>query len=345
MSSVNSETEATGTELVIHESAGPASAEMSGSTLAIVHRTELEVKMAAALSRPPRNETECMLNAKRLVTMDLEIADACTYSLPARKDTDDPITGPSVRFAEIMAYVWGHIEVHSRVLANDGRLAYAEASCTDLQRNYTECRPASRPIVRRDGRPYSMDMIKTTNAALVSIAKRDAILAVIPRALWNVVWKAAISASIGGEDKIAAERERYLEKIAARGVSRERVFSTLGVASAEEMTYEHIAWLKNIGHRVNEGGITLEQAFPEPEKAPVSGASRTDDLASQIASRLAAASEATAGVKTTPEAAPAAAKNENAPQQPEVTAASESKPGVEGKATVPTKKGGTNGGK
>ena len=51
------------------------------------------------------------------------------------------------------------------------------------------------------------------------------------------------------------------------------------------MTYEHISWLKNLGKQVKDGGISIEEAFPEPEKPGEPGASPADDLASKLAAK------------------------------------------------------------
>jgi hypothetical protein len=258
-------------------------------TLALIMKSEIEAKMDLATARP-RNEPACKAQAVTLVRMDREIAEACTYSLPPRRSGEgtvgDPITGPSIRFAEIMMYAWGNMDVRTRIVGDDGQFIKVQAVCLDLQKNNTEGREAVRQIVGKKGFRYSLDLIKTTAAALTSIAKREAILAIIPRAVWNPVWRAAQMAAIGGEDKIAQERERYLAKIESRGISRDRVLATLGLKSIDDMTYEHIVWLQNLGKSIQDGGTTLEQAFPEPTPpAGNGGGSPADQLADRLAAK------------------------------------------------------------
>ena len=120
-----------------------------------------------------------------MATLTQETAAACLYVLP-RKDRDGKpvqIVGPSVRLAEICASAWGNIDFGSRIGREEQAYVIAQGFAFDLQTN-TRCTfEVRRRITTREGRRYSEDLIQQTVNAAQSIALRNAIFRVIPRAL------------------------------------------------------------------------------------------------------------------------------------------------------------------
>src|SRR3972149_11533333 len=74
----------------------------------------------------PRNITKATNNAIAIVSMDVETAKTCTYSVPRGGKA---ITGPSVHLAKILAQVWGNLRVDAKVVGIDKTQVTSEAVC------------------------------------------------------------------------------------------------------------------------------------------------------------------------------------------------------------------------
>src|SRR5499427_10737281 len=77
---------------------------LDSRTLATLQKSEIDQQIATA-KRYPRSMTKLMSTAGQLVTTDVETADEMIYALPRGGKV---IEGPSVRFAEVLAYSWGN---------------------------------------------------------------------------------------------------------------------------------------------------------------------------------------------------------------------------------------------
>jgi hypothetical protein len=259
---------------------------VSGDQFAAIYRAEIDAKTRLA-RQYPRSETKAIDRVRTLVKLDKEVAASCTYSLPKRRGSDEPITGASIRFAELLMYSWGNLDVRTRIVGDDGLYVKVQVVGTDLENGGTLGFEVTRPIVDRYGRRYSPDMVKQTAAAATSIGIRDCILKLVPKPLWNPVYKESQKVAIGGERAFGEEVERYLTKIESKGVSRDRVFAALEVDGKEEMTYEHLSWLNNLGKSIAEGGTTLEEAFPEIVKEGPNGGNGGETKADKLSEKIA----------------------------------------------------------
>jgi hypothetical protein len=127
----------------------------------------------------PRNVKNVFENALTTATINLEIAQSCTYTVPRAGKN---ITGDSIRLAEIIAGEWGNLQRGKRVLGVEGKMVKAEAVVWDLEKNNRVTVQESRRITTSKGELYGDDMIQTTGKAAASIAMRNAIFDIIPRA-------------------------------------------------------------------------------------------------------------------------------------------------------------------
>jgi hypothetical protein len=81
-------------------------------TVASIIKSEIDLQIQTAKTYP-RNVTKSLEKASSLVSISAEAAEECVYSLPRGGKN---ITGPSVRFAETLASIWGNLRVQARVL-------------------------------------------------------------------------------------------------------------------------------------------------------------------------------------------------------------------------------------
>jgi hypothetical protein len=218
----------------------------------------------------PRNVKTFAAGAEAMATLTHETAAECFYVLP-RKDKDGKpvkIVGPSVRLAEICASCWGNIDFGSRIGREEQTYVIAQGFAYDLQTN-TRCTfEVRRRITGRDGYRYGADLIEKTVNAAQSIALRNAIFRVIPRALVMPIFAAARRVAAGDVKTLSARRTSMLAHFLKMGVGPERLAAAVGKAAVEEMTGEDLVTLRGLANSIRDGLTTVGAAFPDPAAKP-----------------------------------------------------------------------------
>jgi len=225
--------------------------------LTAITRGEIDVQIATA-KQYPRSIQKFKQDALSLVTLDRETAEACTYAL-ARGGK--PITGPSVRMAEIVQHCWGNIRAESDIVAIDEKYVTAMGSCIDLEKNTASRIRVKRRITNKEGRRFSDDMIAVTSNAACSIALREAIFRVVPRALWKDVWDAARRTARGDEKTLKDRRDKAMEYFKSQNVGKEQVLSRLGKRGINDIDLDDLEILVGIITSVKDGEISIQEAF------------------------------------------------------------------------------------
>lgn len=182
------------------------------------------------------------------------------YALPRG---GKPIVGPSIRLAEIIAGQWGNNRVAARVVDVNRTEKYVEAEGVfhDLETNSATKALVRRRIVDKYGKLYNDDMIVVTGNAACSVARRNAILAGVPKAVWRRAYEAAEQA-VKGEIKTLAERRGAMFKaFAAFGIKPEQIFALLEVEGEEDINLDHIPVLIGMHQGLKSGELTVEQLF------------------------------------------------------------------------------------
>ena len=226
-------------------------------------RAEVDLQVATAKAYP-RNLRRVMNGATSMATASQEIAEGCIYSY--RRGGKD-ITGPSVRLAEIMANEWGNLRCQTRLGEETSDSVTAIGTVWDLERNVlvqSECR---RSIRGSRGDRYTPDMIAVTANAAASIALRNAVFRVVPRAIVEEVYGSARAAAVGDLKSLAERRGKALASFGSMGVSADRVLARLGISDEREITLDHLAVLTAIRTSLRDGEVMLEEEFPEPDDA------------------------------------------------------------------------------
>lgn len=243
-------------------------------------RAEVDQQITTAHAYP-RNPKRAMSAILSLATLDEETAEECVYALPRG---GKPIKGPSVRLAEIIAGQWGNARVGARVVHVDKIEKYVEAEGVfhDLETNVATTARVRRRISGKDGRVFNDDMIVVTGNAACAIAKRNAILGAVPKAVWRKAYD-AVEAVIAGDVKTLSERrEKAMKAFAAFGVTPEQIFAALDVEDLEGITIDHITTLTGMHAALKSGESTVEEMFPKtPSKgdAPKGTKAKLDKLA------------------------------------------------------------------
>ena len=222
--------------------------------LAGITRSEIDIQIATA-KQYPRDINRVLNTIATYATMDKETAEDCFYVL-RRKDAngnDNVIEGLSIRMAEIIAGAWGNLRIQTRIIGNDGRKITAQAVCHDLETNFAVCKTVDRRITTKSGKTYSEDMQVVTGNAAASIAYRNAVLAVIPKAVTKRVINEVKKVALGQSIDLEQSRQNVIQ-----------YFAKLGVNSVQEIDKQKIFELRATANAIKEGTTSVEECFVKP---------------------------------------------------------------------------------
>jgi hypothetical protein len=229
-----------------------------------ITRSEVAMQLDSA-HRWPRSVSKFLRDAGSLATFSVEIAESCMYSVPRGGKM---ITGPSVRLAEMCATSWGNLHVGARVIEATETEVIAQAVAWDLERNVRLTVEAQRSIVGKKGR-FDDDMIRVTGMAAISIALRNAIFRVIPRAYVQAIYDKAHQCAVGDLKTLATRRDDAFARFAKLGVTPERMFARLDIKGPDDFTLEHLEQLIGMHTAIKSGELQIDAAFPAPAASPV----------------------------------------------------------------------------
>lgn len=252
-----------------HENLPEGYGEGTASLAVSLARAEIDQQIATARALP-RSLSRVMSNIQTLATLDEDTAEECVYALPrAGKD----IKGPSIRFAEIIGTQWGNARVGARVVHVDRLEKYIEAEGIfhDLETNMATTARVRRRISDKHGKLLNEDMIVVTGNAACSIAKRNAILGGVPKAVWRKAYQSVEAVLVGDIKTLASRRDKAMKAFAAFGVTPEQVLMVLDLRAIEDITVEHIPMLLGMHSALKNGEATVEEMFPKPLSKQVQG--------------------------------------------------------------------------
>ncbi|MER8762842.1 hypothetical protein [Mesorhizobium sp. M0968] len=239
----------------------PAGYQAGNQSLAVsIAMAEVDQQITTAHAFP-RSVDQAVKNILTLATLDEETAKECVYALPRGGKA---IKGPSVRLAEIIQSCWGNNRVGTRVVHVDRIEKYVEAEGVfhDLETNAATTSRVRRRISDKQGRVLTDDMIIVTGNAASSIAKRNAILAGVPKAVWRKAY-AQVEKVIAGDIKTLVERRaEAMKAFAAFGITPERVFAVLEINGLDDISLDHMATLIGMHSALKSGESSVEEMFP-----------------------------------------------------------------------------------
>lgn len=248
-------------QIIEHETGMDMIQSDNPTIVAELTRAEIDMQIATA-HKFKRSLTHIVRNITTLATMSRESAEACMYALPRG---GKPITGPSIRLAEIVAMEWGNCRYGARVVHVDkqGGFIEAEGIFHDLEKNAAATKRVRRRITDKRGKVFSDDMIMVTGNAACSIALRNAIFTVVPEAVWGEAYKKALQ-TMKGDAKTMPERiEAAMKATAAFGMTPEQVWQVLGIGGEKDCTIDHLMTLGGIVNALKEEQTTVEALLAE----------------------------------------------------------------------------------
>lgn len=235
--------------------------------LQALNESEIDVQVATA-HKYPRDVQRALKNIEALASQDEETASDCFYVLHRRgaDGTDVNIEGLSVRMAEIIAGCWGNLRVASRIIGNDGKTITAQAICHDLESNFAVSVEVKRRITTKQGFTFSEDMQVVTGNAASAIARRNAILTVVPKAITNTMVKRIRAIALGKSIDVTTTRQKMLQYFAKIGVTQDMILNYLQVDSVDAIDKEQILKLRGTANAIKEGTTTVKETFITPNQ-------------------------------------------------------------------------------
>jgi hypothetical protein len=281
----------------------------------VINSSEVDIQISTAL-KYPRSIKAFKEKAVEMATLDEATAASCMYTLPR---AGKPITGPSVRLAEICASAWKNLRVESRVAGETDREVIAEATCWDLENNIAIRIQNRRKITNKNGMRFSDDMIIVTGNSAISIALRNAIFRVIPKAYVNDIFLAARQVAIGEASTLSGVRANVVEYFGKMGVTPERILTALDRPSLDDVGLDDIAILKGYATAIKDGQTTVDEAFPLMTAAEARAKSEASGGMAGLKERMASTPQEPEPEKPEPEAPEAPTPETGEPELPLTT--------------------------
>jgi hypothetical protein len=214
--------------------------------------------------RNPRVLSVCLRRLTEFVTHNAAAAAACIYSLPRGGKR---VTGPSVRFAEMVVAAWGSLDVKTTIVSIGDDAVVISGRAHDLEVNSVVELDTRRLVQKkRDAVKADEDMKQLAVSSGTSIAYRNAVLRIVPRALLEDALEAARKASTG-KGTLTEKRQAAFALFAEMGATGEQVLASIGKAGVADVTLDDLVYLRGLVTSIRTGAITLTDAMrPQEER-------------------------------------------------------------------------------
>lgn len=234
--------------------------------LQAINRSEIDMQVTTA-KQYPRHLPDVLNKIETYATMDTDTATDCFYVLRRGGAAgNSTIEGLSVRMAEIIAGAWGNLRVQTRIVGNDGKAVTAQGICHDLETNVAVSVEVKRRITDKYGKTYSEDMQVVTGNAASSIAFRNAVLKVVPKAVTKKVIERVKQVALGKSIDLETQRQRMIDYFAKLGVDEKMLLEYLDKSKREEIDKEAVYQLRATANAIKEGDTTVQESFFKPIK-------------------------------------------------------------------------------
>jgi hypothetical protein len=182
----------------------------------------------------------------------------------------------------------------------------AQATTWDMEKNVLVRIEASRRITDKNGNRFNLDMIGVTSSAAISIALRNSVFRVIPRAIIDEVYRKARQVAFGDAKAISQSRAVMFETFGKLGVDEVRLLTALEVESVDDVGAVELSKLRGTFNAIRDGSVKIEDAFPPTRQEAATNPSPTpQSRTGSVMDRLAGRTGAETGKPKPPESSPA----------------------------------------
>lgn len=223
-----------------------------------VERANVDSQVATA-KQYPRDLKRAINNSIVMATMDPQTAQTMGYALPRG---GKPITGPSVHLAKLLVSNFGNMRCEAKVVKITDKQVISRGTCWDLENNVATAFEVRRSIINKYGKRFTDDMITVTGNAANSIAYRNAVFSVIPKAVVDKVYQAAqhcITGDLSTEEKLIARRKKCLDFFNDEyGITEKEVIMLCGKQTVNQIKSDEISLLLGIAQSLKDGDTTVQ---------------------------------------------------------------------------------------
>lgn len=225
----------------------------------LIERANIDTQVATA-KQYPRDLARCIDNSIVMATMDEETAKSCKYALPRG---GKPITGPSVHLARLIVSNYGNFRAEAKVVEITDKQIVSRGTAWDLENNVAQSFEVRRSIIDSKGQRYSNDMITVTGNAANSIAYRNAVFSVIPKAIVDKVYQAAqrlIAGDLSTDEKLIKKRGEAIKYFNDEwNIKEDMVIRLCGKQTLKQIRADEIALLLGIAQSLQDGDTTVDE--------------------------------------------------------------------------------------
>lgn len=248
-----------------------------------VERANVDSQVATA-KRYPRDIRRSIDNSVVMATMNQETAQSCSYALSRG---GRPITGPSVHLAKIIVSNWGNMRTEAKVVQITDKQVISRGTCWDLETNVASAFEVRRSIIGKNGQRFSDDMITVTGNAANSIAYRNAVFAVIPKAITDRIYYAAqkfITGDLSDSDKLLKVRTGILNNFKNNyGITEEEVVKMCGKQTVNQIGADEISMLMGTIQALKDGDTTIDELMKPIRESKEAINDKIADIAAKAA--------------------------------------------------------------
>lgn len=225
--------------------------------------------------RNPRDLVKFQKNLVALVASSPDVAQSAFYTLKRKSKNRETgktevkiIQGPSIHLMRLAAPLFKNLRWGGRQMGEDGGFVVAQGVSHDLEANLFVSVEVRRPIVTRDGRRYTADMVNTTTMAAIAIAMRNALGNTISKPLWEPAYLKAKEIAVGTVKSLPERRKKCVAEFAKLGVTEQEILDYCDVDAVEKISLDHLELLLGTYTGITEEGMSIDEAFGR-EKAPI----------------------------------------------------------------------------
>ena len=157
------------------------------------------------------------------------------------------------------------MRAEAKVVQITDKQVISRGTCWDLENNVATAFEVRRSIVGKNGKRFSDDMITVTGNAANSIAYRNAVFSVIPKAITDKVYQAAqhfITGDLSDEEKLVARRKKCIDFFKDEyGITENEVVMLCGKQTVNQIKADQIALLLGITQSLKDGDTTVEEVM------------------------------------------------------------------------------------
>lgn len=230
------------------------------TTMEVIAKAELDTQIVTA-KRFPRDLQKFFHTAETLATQSPEIAAQMAYAKPV--GGGQTAEGPSVRLAEIVMASYGNIRAQAMVISIGQTEIVVRGMAHDLENNTAASVDVVKSIIKRDGKRYGPEQVSVMCAAACSIARRNAIFEVVPRALVAGIIEKARKVAAGTEKDLPTRRKALLEWLCKHGLTRQQIYQWMEVSGEDAVTLDHMAKLHGLIQSCKEDGTSFADAIKD----------------------------------------------------------------------------------